>query len=285
MNTWQKIRLLLILIATCALPAAANNPPQPDGIFSVLLIFPVVLIGMRLADARPEPKAKRRPLLTGLLLTLAFLFTLAGTEIGGLGLLVILIYGIYRGAQILQRGKSRKAWAIGAVVILWVLFAGADYFVSLSSAPLSSVAMNEAGVVTRLRVFSSAETSFANQHSGNAEAQPVYAPVAKLQQEGLLDSGFEADINRHGYRLGEIMEPSGRHFIFYAVPVQAQRPEPRWRRMLPGSSLFPGLFRKKESGGTGVRSFAVDETGIIRWSVRSAPTPVTRIEAENWEKL
>ncbi len=285
MNTWQRIRLLLILIATCAVPASANNPPQPDGIFSVLLIFPVVLIGMRLADARPEPNAKRRPFLTGLLLALAFLFTLAGTAIGGLGLLVILIYGIYRGAQILQRGKGRKAWAIGAVVILWALFAGADYFASTGSSHPSSIAVNEAGVVAQLRVLSSAETTFANQHSSNAEAQPAYAPVAKLQQERLLDSGFETDINRRGYRLGEIVEPSGRHFIFYAVPVQAQRPEPRWRRMLPGASLFPGLFRKKESGSTGVRSFAVDETGTIRWSVRSAPTPVTRIEAENWEKL
>jgi hypothetical protein len=60
----QRICLLLILIVTCALPASANNPPQPDGVFSILLIFPVILIGMRLADARPDPKSKRRPVLT-----------------------------------------------------------------------------------------------------------------------------------------------------------------------------------------------------------------------------
>jgi len=36
MNTWQKIRLLLILVVTCALPASANNPPQPDGVLSLL---------------------------------------------------------------------------------------------------------------------------------------------------------------------------------------------------------------------------------------------------------
>jgi len=240
---------------------------------------------MRLADARPDPSAKRRPVLIGLLLALAFLFTLAGTALGGLGLLVILIYGIYRGAQILQRGKGRKAWAIGAIVILWVLFAGTDYFVSLGSSRPSSIAMNEAGVVTQLRVLSSAETTFANKYSSKTDTQPVYAPVAKLLQEGLIDSNFETGITKRGYHLGEIVEPSGRHFIFYAVPTQPQRPEPRWRKMLPGTSLFPSLFRQNKSGGTGIRSFALDETGTLRWSVRSAVTPVTRVEAETWEQL
>jgi hypothetical protein len=285
MNTWQKIRLLLILIVTCALPASANNPPQPDGVLSLLLIFPVVLIGMRLADARPDPNAKRRPLLVGLLLALAFIFSMAGDGIGGFGLLAILIYGVHRGAQILQHGKGPKAWVFGAIVILWVLFAGTDYFVSLAPPRASSIAMNEAGVVTQLRVLSSAETTFANKYSSKADTQPVYAPVAKLVQEGLIDSSFETAITRRGYRLGKIIEPSGRHFIFYAVPTQPQLPEPRWQKMLPGASLFLTFLRKRESGGTGIRSFAVDETGTLRWSVRSAVTPVTRVEAENWDKL
>jgi len=285
MNISERAGLLLLLVIAFALPAAANNPPQPDGVFSVLLIFPIVLIGMRLANARPDPNAKRRPVLIGLLLTLAFIFTLAGTAIGGLGLLVILIYGLYRGAQILQRGKGRKAWAIGAVVILWVLFAGADYFVSVSSSGPSSTAMNEAGIVTQLRVLFSAETAFANQHSSKMETQPIYAPVAKLVQEGLINTNFEAGIARRGYRLGLIMEPSGQHFVFYALPIQDRPSRPRWRSMLPGASLFPGLLKKKEGEGGGVRSFAVDETGVIRYSVRPAPTPVTRLEAENWEKF
>ena len=277
MNTWQKLRLLLILVATCALPASANNPPQLDGIFSLLLIFPVVLIGMRLANARPGPNAKRRPVLIGLLMALAFIISLAGDEIGGFGLLAILIYGIYRGAQILQRGKGRKAWVIGAIVILWALFAGADYFVSVATFPPSREAVNEAQAMMRLHAISTAESSFVEQHSSTSGAQPAFATIEELQKEGLIDNSLQIGQVRNGYRYGEIVEPSKRQILIYALPIQDQPSRPHWRGMLPGASLFPGLLKEKETGGGGVRSFAVDETGVIRWTVRPSGTPVTRV--------
>lgn len=284
MNNWQKIRLLLVLVVTCALPASANNPPQLDGIFSLLLIFPVVLIGMRLASARPGPNAKRRPVLIGLLMALAFIISLGGDTIGALGLLAILAYGIVRGIQIVKRGKPWKSWAIGTLVILWVFFAGLDYFVSVATFPPSRIAVNEAGATTRIRVLSQAETAFAAAHSGSSAAEPTYATIEELQKEGLIDNSLQIGQVRNGYRYGGIVEPSKHQILIYALPIQDQPSRPHWRGMLPGASLFPGLLKQKATGGGGVRSFAVDETGIIRWSVRPTGAPVTRAEAENWEK-
>lgn len=186
MNTWQKIRLLLVVLVTCVLPASANNPPQPDGMFSLLLIFPVVLIGMRLADARPDPNTKRRPLLIGLLMVLAFIISMAGDDIGAFGLLAILIYGIVRGVQILRRGKSWKSWAIGTVVIAWVLFASFDYVVSLGAGGGSQIAAYEAQAVSRLRMLWTAESGFAEKHRDSCRYR------AKLRQYRQTTSGRAA---------------------------------------------------------------------------------------------
>jgi hypothetical protein len=279
MNTSQKIRFLLVFLATCVVPASANNPPQPDGMLSLLLIFPVVLIGMRLADARPEPHTKWRPVLIGLLMALAFIISAAGDEIGAFGLLAFLIYGIVRGVQILKRGKPWKSWAIGTVVIAWVLFACVDYVVSVASSGPSRVAVNESQTVHRLRELSTAETEFAKRYPANSGSEPVYATMAELQKEGLLAFSLEDGQVRNGYRFGEIVEPSKRQILIYALPIPAPPSRYQWLWLLPGASLFHGFQSKGDNEGTGVRSFAVDETGVIHWAVRPVGTPVT------WEPL
>jgi len=285
MKISERIGLLLLLVTTFALPASANNPPQPDGIFSVLLIFPIVLIGMRLANARPDPNEKRRPILNGLILTLCFLLTLAGTSVGGFGLLVILLYGVLRGGQITHRVKTARGRIVGAVVIAWVLFASLDYLVSLNSAGPSAGVMGEANAINRLRMLSTVEFEFAQSHSPSSGSGPVYATVEQLRAAGLLHNSFQLAQDRTGYRFGEIVDPSKPQFLFYAVPIRTQSSMPRWIRLMPGSSVLHWAFGLRESEATGVRSFAVDETGVIRYSVRPAPTPVTRAEAEKWQEL
>ncbi len=285
MNNSQKIRLLLVFLATCVVPASANNPPQPDGMLSLLLIFPVVLIGMRLADARPDPHTKWRPVLTGLLMALAFIISMAGDEIGAFGLLAILICGIVRGVQIMKRGKGWKSWVFGTVVIAWVLFASLDYVVSVATFPPSRIAVNEAITVGRLRTFSEAESDFAKAHPGILGVQSNYATIEELQKEGLIGKNIQFSQVQNGYRYGEIAEPSKHQILIYALPIDHQPPRPPGWEMLPGASLFRGLLKKKETEGGGVRSFAVDETGVIRWSVRPTGTPVTREEALKWEPL
>jgi hypothetical protein len=273
--------LLLVLTATCTLPAYANNPPQPDGVFSVLLIFPIVLVGMRLAGAIPGQETAKRRLLIGLALALCFIMTLAGTEIGLLGLLVILAYGIVRGIQIMRRGQGWKPRIVGTIVLLWVIFAIGDYYASIISTR-PSIALDEALAVQRLRILSTAETNFVKGGSGS---EPVYGTIAELLQTRFLGSSFEGGQVHMGYRLGEIVEAPKRQFLFYAIPVHIQPSRVRWLWLLPGASLLSAMRGHEEEQFTGVRSFAVDETGVIRYAIRTVPGPVTREEFMKWETL
>jgi hypothetical protein len=282
-NNWQRIRLLWVFILTCALSASANNPPQPDGVFSVILIFPVVFIGVRLVATASEPATKTRRILIGLALASCFILTLAGTGIGALGLLGILVYGVVRGVQIMRRGQGWKAYLTGTMVILWVSFAVADYLVSIASIR-PSVALNESLAVTRLRMLSDAEINFANTGSGSATTEPKYATVAGLLKAGLINDGFQNGQARNGYRFGQMVEPPMQQFLFYALPAEAPRQEPAWW-LLPGSSLLLALRDSMGHQVTGIRSFAVDETGVIRYSTHSVASPVTREEVLHWKRL
>jgi len=277
----QKICLLLVLIVTCVLPAFANNPPQPDGVFSVLLIFPAVLIGMRLTAVLPDPKTRKRRLLIGLVLGFCFILTLAGTEIGLIGLLAILVYGIARSIQIVRRGQGWKSCLIGTIVLLWVVFAVGNYYASIVSAH-PSVGLDEALAVQRLRILSTAEGNFAN---GGSPSEPVYGTIADLVERRLIESSLRSGQVKMGYRLGEIVEAPTRQYLFYAIPVQIQSSAPRWLWLLPGASLLSVLRGHEEERFTGVRSFGVDETGVIRYATRTGEGPVTREEFMRWEKL
>jgi hypothetical protein len=277
----QKIRWLLVLTATCVLPAYANNPPQPDGVLSVLLIFPIVLLGMRLTVATLGPKTAKRRLLIGLPLALCFIMTLAGTEIGLLGLLVILVYGIVRGIQIMRRGQGWKPHVVGVIVVLWAVFAVGDYYASITAFP-SSIALGESLAVQRLRTLSIAETNFVK---GSSRSEAVYGTIADLVQARFLGTSFVGGQVHMGYRFDEIVEQPKRQFLFYALPVPTQSSQPRWWRLLPGASLTSASRGHEEEQATGIRSFAVDETGIIRYAIRTVAGPVTREEFMKWEEL
>jgi hypothetical protein len=277
----QKSLLHVVFLVTFVLPASANNPPQPDGVFSVLLIFPVVLIGMRFAAMIPGSKAKRK-LLIGLTLTLCFILTLAGTEIGLLGLVLILLYGLVRGFQIMRRGQGWRPRFVGTIVVLWVVFAVGDYYASIVFAPPSSIALGEAQAIHRLRVLSTAESNFMKAGSNS---RPTYGNISELREARLLDSSFEVGKIHMGYRLGEIVEPSKHQFVFYVIPAQSQPSSVSWWRLFPGSSLLSAIRGHEAEQFAGERSFAVDETGVIRWAMRTGAGPVTREEFVTWQTL
>lgn len=49
---WEVVCWLMWFLFAGALPAYANNPPAPDGMFSLILIFPVVIVGWRWAGVK-----------------------------------------------------------------------------------------------------------------------------------------------------------------------------------------------------------------------------------------
>ena len=149
---------LLWFVAAGALPAYANNPPAPDGMFSLILIFPVAIFAFRWAGGEftDKEKEKRRRITKGILLGLSTLVAGAGTEIGAAAMLVLLTYGLLRGGQVMRRGQCKKRFAIGSGVLLFTLFACSDYLLSTSNYPVSW----ESRAVTTLINIVSAETTF-----------------------------------------------------------------------------------------------------------------------------
>ena len=99
----RKIRVAAWLgwfVLAGALPAYANNPPAPDGMLSIILIFPVAILGFRLAGAQLTSKEMKWRPVRIIYLALCTLATFAGTVVGGLAMLILVIYAMLRGGQI-----------------------------------------------------------------------------------------------------------------------------------------------------------------------------------------
>lgn len=284
MKTAHRVTLLIALVVCCVAPAYANNPPQPDGLFSILLIFPVVILGRRLAAVAPVQKPLWNRIGVTLVLTACVLLCMAGTELALIPLLGIAGYGIVRATQIIRQGQGRKRLVIGVAVLGLVLIAVTDYFVSLLSydpgPALESVA------VSRMRSLARAEEEFRTPAYAKGSSSPVYGTIAELANAKLLDLDLTPNTVRSGYVYGEIIDKPRNQFLFSAVPAFLHHSPSKWFHIVPGGSLLLGLLGQDHQSETGERSFAVDETGVIRVSPHRAPdAPVGREEALSWQIL
>lgn len=279
----DRLRLLLVLVFCCAATAYANNPPQPDGLFSILLIFPVVILGRRLAAVAPVQKTLWNRIAVTLVMTVCVVLCMAGTEIALIPLLGITVYGILRATQIIRQGQGRKRMVIGAAVIGLVLFAVSDYFASLLSYDPGPVM--ESIAVSRLRSLGAAEGEFRTPAYAK-ESSPAYGTMAELADAKLLSQHLTPNAPLGGYVYGEIIDKPQNQFLFYAVPAFRHLSSSRWFHIVPGGSLLLALLGRDHPGETGERSFAVSETGIIRVSPHREPnTSVNREEALGWQVL
>ena len=265
--------LLAFCLLAAPLPAFGNNPPQPDGMLGLVLLFPVAILGLRLAGVRRDEKSKARRLLTGLILGFAFLLTLAGTGIGALGMLVLLYYGVHRGVRVVARGQGAKRFAVGAGVILFTLFAGVNYLASLNYDP--GVRRYESSAVSALRTIATAEFTFQADATLDANKNGVgeYGSLEQLQKAGLFLS------EPRGYRVTLVVtgDPAQdeKQFFVSAVPLNYGEPRRTLSLLAAWQSTHP--FAR--------RSFASDESGVIRERDLGSARAVTREETEKWEPI
>jgi len=292
----RKLELIFWMVTLSALPARANNPPQPDGLFSLILIFPIIIFGFRLAGASYTDSERRWRLLRGLLLALAVLF---GKAAGGIPLLAILIFGFWRGIQITKRGQGKKRFLIGAFVWVWTLFALSDYVISMLV--YSPVPYHELDTVRNLRYLAQAEQAYAKTNAGGQFATIKQLQDAKtpLPTEFSGEGGdsnpalYDLYLNDNvyvGYRFNSVVEPDGKRFLITAMPATYRKRLPPM--FVPGTSLFLVLRSslQKESPPQhsekwGQRTFAIDETGVVRAADLGTTRPVTREEAEQWKPV
>ena len=78
MNISGKVALVVCVVGCGTLPAWANNPPQPDGLFSVLLIFPLAILGFKLAGVTVGAHKSKWRWLRSLVFVPVVLFLLVG---------------------------------------------------------------------------------------------------------------------------------------------------------------------------------------------------------------
>jgi hypothetical protein len=225
MKLKRKVELVFWMVTLGAVPAWANNPPQPDGLFSLILIFPVVIFGFRLAKASYTDGERKWRWLRGLLLGFLVVLAMAGDDVAQIPLLVFLIFGLRRGIQIMYRGQGRKRFFVGALVCLWTLFALGDYGISLMV--WSPVPSHEFATIRNLRFLAQAEQTYARtspsgQFATIKQLQDAKIPLATEFSQPGEDSNpalYDLYMNNYvyvGYRFSSMVDADGKKFLNYS---------------------------------------------------------------------
>jgi len=276
--TQRRVQLLVLFFLAGALPAHANNPPQPDGLFAMLLVFPVVIVAMRIASVSTPPKRPVVRIIGTVAAGIVVLFFLgAGTAMGALAAVGVVIYAAVRCGRMLDRSSHPKRWWIAGAVLVLSLMALADYWFSIVRY-YPSTDLYEVWAASGLRSLANAESEFALREKGVGNLQ-------QLREAALIDDSFLDGHIRKGYRYGEFVDSDGKDYIFYAIPAEGLPLAKPLHDLVPGTSLIKALVGAPEEGGTGERSLAIDQTDVVRAAIRKKTGVVTREEILEWPPL
>ncbi|MBZ5515784.1 MAG: hypothetical protein LAN62_13260 [Acidobacteriia bacterium] len=264
-------------VLASALPAYANMPPAPDGMLSIILLFPVAIYGFLFAGAKLTEKEKKWKPVRGIVLGGSAFLTAAGTAIAIIPTLILLVYGLLRGAQAMARGQGAKRFAIGSGMILFTLFAVANYLASTNNWPSES--QYAAPGVSGVRTIVTAEIQFRSEAKldANKNGVPEYGGLQQLYQAGLIGAHHMSPPEQGGYRFTVVLagDPARdeKEFFVYATPSHYGT---------SGRTIsLLDAFRPHRSRTT----FAADESAVIRRADLGGSRPVTREEAQKWQPI
>jgi len=152
-KTARRVWLLIAMVVGCVAPGVRQQPPQPDGLFSILLIFPAAILGRgwrRGASAKiPGTAHFDSSHFAGMRISCMAerdwpSFHSSSSR-----------FTAFAGHSNLRHGQGRKRILIGTAVIGLVLFSVTDYFASLLS--YDPRAVLESIAASRLRSLATAE--------------------------------------------------------------------------------------------------------------------------------
>lgn len=277
-----KTMWVMWFLLASAVPAYANSPPAPDGAFTLLLIIPVVIIASRLAREQRVKKGWKSRLLTGLVLGLAIFFSLVGMEIGAGAALFVVGYGVARGVEVMRHGTGPKRFGLGAAVVMFSLLATANYVAALVY-PLS--VSPEARAVSVLRSIMMAEINYAagKKTDANHNGIPEYGTMEQLIQDGFNAEYYFGAESPGGYDFAVLLSGDPvrdeKEFLVVATPRNYGKPVNPALRFSLIRAFRPPTRRSS------LRSYATDETGLIRFADLGGARAVTREAAQKWQPL
>ena len=180
----------------------------------------------------------------------------------------------------MARGQGAKRFAIGSGMILFTLFAVANYMASAGNG--SSTARTEASGAGEVRTIVSAEMTF--RHNAkldvNKNGIPEFGTLTQLQQAGLLSDRYTTPNPRSAYHyvlvLSDDPARNEKEFFLYATPKSYGK----------SSGFTISLLKVLHPRPTGgFRTFSADETEVIRWADLGGSRAVTREEAQKWQPI
>jgi len=160
-----------------------------------------------------------------------------------------------------QSSTARTAVVIVCVVILGVVFTGIVAAIAIPGLLRARISSNESSAIATLRVFYSAEASFAAANNGYF-GSPECLSVPQSCLTGFTGTSFMSPIERTFQKNG---------YVFQFFSPETTDPQLALERDASRIRKYALLAVPITAQSTGRRQFCVDATGIIRWSNDLSP--------------
>jgi hypothetical protein len=184
----RRVAAFCAVIAGVALPAYANNPPRPDGVLYLILVFPLLAVAAHLAGVEPASRGWGTRIVRGVFFTFVILASASGTDMGFLAMLVIVIHGLVRSFRIAALGtRGRRRYVAASVAVVGTLLAAVGYVwaIASSSGPVIKRSRQKR-TMADMRAVSTAVMSWSMDHAEVREGETGADPA--IEGEGPLEA-------------------------------------------------------------------------------------------------
>ncbi len=206
MSFKRKTAVACSVFAGVALPAYANNPPRPDGLLYLILVFPLIAIASHLAGVEMTKGGWPGRIGRGVFFTLVIFLAAAGTEIGVLAMLVIVLFGLVRSLRIGRHGQGKRRILYSALTLLGTLLAGVGYLWALTSTSGQEIRRSrQKRTMADMRAVGTAIMAWSFDNSEDAAGEPALG----------TDSANDNQTRIETKHPGTDPEPAGQTIVFF----------------------------------------------------------------------
>jgi len=255
---------ILISAATPALFELSGGSHSVGGLISLSLIFFASLAALAMVgDTRSRGPMTCLP--GAIVFVLALVAAWHGGWLGGAGLVFIVVYALWRAAQVIRRGRGALKFLLALLLVAYAGFALIDFAASRVADTPAMVHLTEhKRAVSGLKTLASAERVMTTAPDMVDHKAGAFADAQTLYKYRLIDEGFINGKPRNGYLYKIVVAADGRHFTASAAPAVYKGAQHDWLLWLPGVALSRALHPRVDNREGGVLSFMLDESGVVK---------------------